>query len=89
MKKLSQTKQFVRDIKRLRRRGKDIDKLKTVVGRLAQGKALDAKHRAHALTGMWKNYRDCHIESDWVLIYSTDRNNLRLERTGSHSDLFE
>ena len=89
MKKLSQTKQFVRDVKRLRRRGKDIGKLKTVVGRLAQGRALDAKHRDHALTGMWKNCRDCHIESDWVLIYSMDRNNLRLERTGSHSDLFE
>ena len=89
MKKLSQTKQFVRDVKRLRRRGKDIDKLKTVVGRLAQGRALDAKHRDHALTGMWKNCRDRHIESDWVLIYSMDRNNLRLERTGSHSDLFE
>ena len=89
MKKLSQTKQFVRDVKRLRRRGKDIGKLKTVVGRLAQGRALDAKHRDHALTGMWKNCRDCHSESDWVLIYSMDRNNLRLERTGSQSDLFE
>lgn len=89
MKKLSQTRQFVRDVRRMRRRGKDISKLKTVVGRLAQGKALDAKHRDHTLTGMWKNYRDCHIESDWVLIYSMDRNNLRLERTGSHNDLFE
>ena len=89
MKKLSQTKQFVRDVRRMRRRGKDIGKLKSVVGQLAQGKALDAKRRDHALTGMWKNYRDCHIEPDWVLIYSMDRNNLRLERTGSHSDLFE
>ena len=38
MKKLSQTKQFVRDVKRLRRRGKDIGKLRTVVGQLARGK---------------------------------------------------
>ena len=89
MRKLSQTKQFVRDVRRMRRRGKDIGKLKTVVGRLAQGKAIDAKHRDHTLTGIWKNYRDCHIEPDWVLIYSMDRNNLRLERTGSHNDLFE
>ena len=89
MKKLSQTKQFVRDVRRMRRRGKDIGKLKIVVGRLAQGRALDAKYRDHALTGVWKHYRDCHIEPDWVLIYSRDRNNLRLERTGSHSDLFE
>ena len=89
MKKISQTRQFVRDVRRMRRRGKDIGKPKTVVGQLAQGRALHAKHRAHAPTGMWKNYRDCHIEPDWVLIYSMDRNNLRLERTGSHSDLFE
>ena len=89
MKKLSQTKQFVRDVKRLRRRGKDIGKLRTVVGQLARGRTLDTKHRDHALTGMWKHYRDCHIEPDWVLIYSMDRNNLRLERTGSHNDLFE
>ncbi len=88
MKRLSQTRQFVRDVRRMRRRGKDIGKLKTVVGQLAQGKALDAKHRNHALTGEWKHYRDCHIKPDWVLIYSMDRNNLRLERTGSHSDLF-
>ena len=89
MKKLSQTKQFVRDVKRMHRRGKDIDKLKAVVSQWAQGRALAAKHRDHALTGMWKHYRDCHIEPDWVLIYSMDRNNFRLERTGSHSDLFE
>ena len=89
MKKLSQTKQFVRDVKRMHRRGKDIDKLKAVVSQLAQGRALAAKHRDHALTGMWKHYHDCHIEPDWVLIYSMDRNNFRLERTGSHSDLFE
>ena len=89
MKKLSQTKQFVRDIKRMRRRGKDIGKLRAVVGQLAQGRALAAKHRAHTLTGVWKNYRDCHIEPDWILIYSMDRNSLRLERTGSHNDLFE
>ena len=89
MKKLSQTRQFVRDVRRMRRRGKDIDKLKAVVGRLAQGRTLAAKHRDHALTGVWKHYRDCHIEPDWVLIYSTDKNSLRLERTGSHSDLFD
>ncbi len=91
MKKLSQTKQFVRDVKRIRRRGKDIEKLKVIVSRLAQGEggSLDAKHRDHALTGMWKNCRDCHIEPDWILIYSMDRDTLRLERTGSHSDIFE
>ena len=89
MKKLSQTKQFVRDAKQMRRRGKDLEQLKAIVGRLARDGSLDAKHRDHALAGSWKNCRDCHIEPDWVLSYSTDPNNLQLERTGSHSNLFQ
>lgn len=89
MKQLSQTKQFVRDVKRMRKRGKDMEKLKAIVTSLASGEALEPRYRDHALTGNWKNARDCHIEPDWVLIYSTDEQHLRLERTGSHSDLFE
>ena len=89
MKQLSQTKQFARDIKRMRKRGKDLEKLKAIDTSLTRGEALEPRHRDHALTGDWKNCRDCHIEPDWVLIYSTDEEHLRLERTGSHSDLFE
>jgi len=89
MKQLSQTAQFRKDLKRMRKRGKDLDTLKEVVTRLAKGKILDPKHRDHPLTGRWKKCRDCHIEPDWVLIYSTDTKSLRLERTGSHSDLFK
>ena len=33
-------------------------------------------------------YRDCHIEPDWVLIYKISKDELLLERTGTHSDLF-
>ena len=89
MKQLSQTGQFAKDVKRLRKRGKDIEKLKAVVTRLASGQALEPRYRDHALAGEWKNCRDCHLEPDWVLIYSADERYLRLERTGSHSDLFD
>ena len=89
MKQLSQTRQFAKDVKRMRKRGKDIEKLKAVVTRLASGQALEPRYRDHALIGEWKNCRDCHLEPDWVLIYSADERHLRLERTGSHSDLFE
>jgi mRNA interferase YafQ len=89
MKKVSQSTQFARDLKRMRKRGKDIDKLKVIVKTLAQGKSLDARHRDHPLIGSWKNSRDCHITPDWVLIYTADELSLRLERTGSHSDLFK
>ena len=89
MKQLSQTRQFAKDVKRMRKRGKDIEKLKALVTRLASGQALEPRYRDHALIGEWKNCRDCHLEPDWVLIYSADERHLWLERTGSHSDLFE
>ena len=89
MKRLSQTTQFSRDVKRMRKRGKDLAKLRGVVQELAEGKALAPKHRDHALVGTWRPSRDCHIEPDWILIYTTDEDSLRLERTGTHSDLFK
>jgi len=89
MKRVSQTTQFARDIKKMRRRGKDLEKLKSIVTKLARDKWLEPKHRDHRLTGPWKNCRDCHIEPDWILIYSVDSQSFRLERTGSHSDLFK
>jgi mRNA interferase YafQ len=88
MKRLFQTAQFSRDVKRMRKRGKDLEKLRAVVRRLAEGRPLEPKHRDHPLGGEWRDSRDCHIEPDWVLIYSLDPISLRLERTGAHADLF-
>lgn len=89
MKEVSQTKQFARDIKRMKKQGKDLEKLKDIVKKLVQDKVLPQKNRDHALIGSWKPSRDCHIEPDWLLIYTADDDSLRLERTGTHSDLFK
>jgi mRNA interferase YafQ len=89
MKKVSQTKQFSRDVKRMRKRGKDLDKLREVVRLLAEGTLLPANYRDHPLIGSWHPSRDCHIEADWILVYTADKDLLRLERTGTHSDLFK
>ena len=89
IKKVSQTRQFLRDVKKAAKRGKDLDKLKRIVSLLANGKSLDASCKDHSLTGKWKPSRDCHVEPDWILIYTIDEDNLILERTGSHSDLFK
>ena len=88
MRRLSQTRQFSRDVKRMAKRGKDIAKLREVVTRLAEELPLDPRHRDHPLIGKLINCRDCHVEPDWILIYSMDQESLRLERTGTHSDLF-
>lgn len=85
---LSQTAQFKKDIKRLIRQGKDQQKLIQLVRVLLGGNPLPPENRDHSLRGTWKGRRDCHIEPDWILIYTKTEEELRLERTGSHSDLF-
>jgi len=89
MKEVIQTSQFKRDIKRLKKRGKDLEKLGEVVRLLASDTPLEEKHRDHALIGRWVGSRDCHIEPDWILIYRNEPESLYLERSGSHNDLFK
>ena len=89
MRKVSQTRQFSRDLKRIAKRGKELNKLKRVVTLLTRDEPLEPRHRDYALTGNWKHSRDCHIEPDWLLIYTLGDESLRLERTGTHSDLFK
>lgn len=88
MKRVSQTTQFARDVKRMRKRGKELAKLQEVVRLLAEGVSLPPKFRDHPLAGPWQESRDCHVEPDWLLIYTASSNSLRLERTGTHADLF-
>lgn len=82
------TSQFRRDVKRARRRGKDVEKLRRVVRLLIEENPLPARLRDHPLKGDWKDCRDLHIESDWLLLYSLVDDVVRFERTGTHSDLF-
>lgn len=83
------TKQFKRDVKRMEKRGKSLVELKKIIGKLANKKVLDLKHRDHSLTGNYLRHRECHVEPDWLLIYRIVSATLCLERTGSHSDLFK
>lgn len=65
--------------------------LREVVSILAMEKPLDPKYRDHALSGNYIGQRECHIQSDWLLVYKIEKNELRLTltRTGSHSALFK
>lgn len=81
---------FRKDLKLAKKRGLSLAKLEAVVEMLANQVPLDAKYRDHALTGNYSEFRECHIEPDWLLIYrqEIDALELFLFRTGSHSDLF-
>lgn len=81
--------QFQRDVKRLQKRGKDLEKLKRLIELLLADDALPSQYKDHPLKYGWAGYRDAHVEPDWVLIYSATEKTVHLERTGTHEELFE
>lgn len=85
---IQEEKSFRKDLKKMVKRRKNINKLKDVVKNLAEGVVLHERFRDHELKGNYVGMRECHIEPDWLLIYCKNTVNLILSRTGSHSDLF-
>ncbi len=81
--------QFKRDVTQAQKRGKDMDKLKTLFVLLIEGTPLPASYLDHPLKGDWGCFRDAHIEPDWLVIYKISGNRIRFERTGRHVDLFD
>lgn len=84
------TSAFKKDLKTLLKQGKDLNKLNSVVNKLAAGEELSEKYRDHKLSGNYDDFHECHIEPDWLLIYLLEESvlTLTLTRTGRHSDLF-
>ncbi len=88
MYQIRRTTQFKKDVKRVLKRGKELEQLLTVVQNLAEGEPLDSVYFDHPLKGQYHGKRDCHMEPDWILIYAIEVQELVLYRTGSHADLF-
>jgi mRNA interferase YafQ len=91
MRTIKQSGQFKRDLKRESKgvyRAMLAEHFTAIIRTLANDEPLAEKHRDHALTGDWKDYRDCHIKPDLVLIYGKTADDvLELIRFGSHSEL--
>jgi mRNA interferase YafQ len=78
-----------RDQVRMARRGKNVQKLTDVVTLLSVKGSLPSRYRAHKLQGEYLGYWECHLESDWLLVYALTPETVFVARTGTHSDLFE
>lgn len=89
--KLKQTSQFKKDYKLAKKQGKNLNLLKSIVKKLENDEKLPEACHDHELKGNYKDYRECHIEPDWLLIYKKTESILLLTlfRTGSHSDLLK
>ena len=81
---------FLKDLRLAKKRGLDLTLLEEVVNKLANQEALDPKYHDHPLTGEYRDFRECHVKPDWLLVYCVDDEELELFlfRTGTHSDLF-
>ena len=89
MREILRKRQFKKDFQRIQRTGRNIERLFETIGLLKDEQPLPPHYRDHQLTGNWKNYRECHLGGDWLLIYQLTDELLVLVRTGSHSELFE
>ena len=91
MLKIMFTNRMKRDVKRMKKRGKDIEKLTAVLDALARQQPLPERNRDHALSGSLADFRECHIEPDWLLLYQVFEDVLILSATatGTHADLFD
>ena len=91
MLKIMFTSRMKRDVKRMKRRGKDMEKLIAVIDTLARREPLPPRNRDHALTGNLSDFRECHVDPDWLLLYQVfeDRLILSAVATGTHAELFD
>jgi len=88
--KLAPSTKFKKDYKRAKKRGLPLKELREVVDTLAKGEKLDMRYKDHQLKGNMKDFRECHIRPDWLLVYRIYEEELilALTETGSHADLF-
>ena len=91
--KIVMTAQFKKSYKKIIKQGRDINKMKHIITKIANDEMLELKYRNHRLfdNKKYMNCFECHIEPDWLLIYRiyNDELILALIDTGSHSNLFK
>jgi mRNA interferase YafQ len=80
---------FRKDLKRITKRGWNIGKLNALISLLQSDARLPENAYPHKLSGKYDGLWECHIESDWLLIYDVTEKEVLLARTGRHADLFE
>ena len=80
---------FKKDFKRIEKRKFDLQRLKETINIIAAEQELPQRYKDHFLIGgEYAGCHECHIASDWLLVYRIEGNRLILNRTGTHSDIF-
>jgi len=87
---INYSKRFEKDVKRCKKRGYKLQALFDVIGMLEDTGALPPEYRPHKLSGDREGQWECHIQSDWLLVWAQNDTELTLLflETGTHSDLY-
>ncbi len=89
MKLLQPTTQYKKDLKRYKHQTKLLSELKVLLDLLVNEKPIPDEYFPHSLVGKYKGCLECHIESDFLLIWIDDKRDIiELVRLGTHSELF-
>jgi len=89
VRKIFVTNRFKKDLKKAKKNAKqDTEKLLEAIKILAGSGSLPEATLSHQLVGNWQSKWECHVQPNFILIYEVSEKVLRLERCGSHSDLF-
>jgi mRNA interferase YafQ len=88
MREIISKRQFKKDFQTIAKTGRNLERFAEAVAMLQQGDTLPAHFRDHSLIGNWRNFRECHLAGDLLLIYQATDTELILVRMGSHSELF-
>jgi len=83
------TSRFKKDLKMATKQRRNIKEPHHVLEQLALPAPLPPKYKDHKLKGNWIDFRECHIEPDWLLLYTISDFELRPVRVGTHSELFD
>ena len=66
-----------------------MEALRTITKMFEEGKPIPSEYYPHRLSGDYKGFMECHIESDFLLIwYDENHQTVCFERLGTHHELF-
>lgn len=91
MRKINLLRSFKKDYEKVKKQSWDLNTIDDVIQCLMNLDVLPTKLKDHALKGEFKDFRECHIKSNLLLIYQKHNNELELNilKLGSHSKLFK
>ena len=86
---LLRSNSFKRSFKKIKLTDDEESNYIEIIYNLLNDEELETKYKDHQLKGNLKEFRECHIKPDLLLMYKIDNDVLELVNIGSHSELFK